>query len=168
MENLESIKYINIRMHRPEHNIIRMQQHKSTVAADIVQIMQEAYRVEAQLLGVDDFPPLKRTVEDVQNSASSFYGYQKNATLAAVVEVTCNAGCLDIHSLIVSPSFFRQGLASDLLDFVLDCYDWMSARVETGRDNQPAIKLYQKKGFIIVKQWLTSTGIMKIGLQKLR
>ena len=149
-------------------NIIKIDHREMAAAAAIHQVMQDAYTIEAELLGVDDFPPLQRAVEYVQHSRSTFYGCFKQTELTAVIEITCDAEVLEIHSLVVSPNYFRQGLASQLLDCVLANQQWQSALVETGLDNQPAIKLYQKKGFEVVKEWRAAAGIMKIVLQKLR
>jgi hypothetical protein len=45
-----------------------------SIAERIHRLQRVAYEQEAQLLGVSEFPPLQRTVADVQASAGQFFG----------------------------------------------------------------------------------------------
>ena len=153
-------------MPKAASKIIQLQYQIHRVAVDISHLMQNSYAVEALLLNVEDFPPLRRTALDIQNSGSIFYGCMFAAELVAAIEITCEQQVLEIHSLVVSPDYFRQGLAGRLLDFVFKKYAWQSATVETGRDNIPAIQLYQNHGFKITRNWQTESKIMKVELQK--
>jgi len=134
------------------------------VASQIFTIFQSSYKIEAQLIGVDDFPPLLRSATDIENSKTIFYGFFDNNNLAAVIEVTIENMQLDIHSLTVSPLFFRKGIADKLIDYVLNAFDFTSAIVETAVVNLPAINLYKKHGFIECKRWTPSHGIEKLAL----
>jgi len=120
------------------------------------------------MLGVADadFPPLKRTVSDFEQSLSLFFGFSKDNDLAAVVEIEKLGNAIDICSLVVDPGFFRQGIAQQLLQFVEDYDDSEMLVVETGEANLPAIALYERFGFEKQKQWVTSNGISKISLRK--
>jgi ribosomal protein S18 acetylase RimI-like enzyme len=66
----------------------------------------------------------------------------------------------------VHPDYFRQGIAGELMKFVLKTFKSNLFVVETGLENGPATKLYEKFGFIEVHQWDTNHGIRKIKFEK--
>ena len=81
------------------------------VAREVHRVMQAAYRVEADLLGVREFVPRHRTVEDLRRADSTFLGVFRDGRLAAVVELERPEGePLNIASLVVMPEYFRRGL----------------------------------------------------------
>ena len=86
--------------------------------------------------------------------------------LAAVVEIDTNNNRILIRSLVVHPDFFRQGIAGKLLIFVFETFKSNLFVVETGLENGPATKLYEKFGFVEVHQWDTNHGIRKIKFEK--
>lgn len=138
-----------------------------SLARSIRSVFQESYKVEAKLLNVKDFPPLKRSLESYANSENDFYGFLKNKELAGVVEISYEGGFTYIQSLVVSPCFFRQGVAAELMEFVLHTFfDSKLFIVETGVANKPAIALYRKFGFKEVKEWETDHGIRKVRLHR--
>ena len=118
------------------------------MAFQIYRLSQSSYRIEAELLGVTEFPPLNRTAHDILNSSSQFYGCIKNNHLAAAVEIE-NTGPhqINIAGLVVSPDYFRQGLGSRLVSWTLEHIPWKEATVSTEIKNIPAIRLYEKLGF---------------------
>ena len=132
------------------------------VAKAMYIIFQESYNIEAKLLKTNNFPPLQRPLEEYINCENTFFGYTKNGTLAGVVEIIQKPNYTHIRSLVVSPSFFRQGIASKLMQFLLKTYHSKLCIVETGLDNEPASNLYRNFGFTEVKQWDTSHGVRKI------
>ena len=81
-------------------------------------VFQASYSVEAELLGVKDFPPLKRTVIDFKRSDTSFFGFWMGNELAAVIEIDPKPNTFHISSLVVHPKYFRQGIASKLITFI--------------------------------------------------
>lgn len=148
--------------------MIQKLQHKETkVSEDIRLIFKASYAIEAKLLKAVNFPPLKRPVEDFINSDNTFFGYFKNDELVAVVEIYEALGFTHIQSLVVHPTFFRQGIAGELIEFVFDTFTSKFFMVETGVDNGPACRLYEKFGFIEVKQWNTDHGIRKVRFEKI-
>ena len=136
------------------------------VAREIQAIFQRSYRIEANLLGVIDFPPLNRKLLDFANSSTEFFGFFKMGKVAAVIEINPIGLTTEIHSLVVDPAHFRQGLASRLMRFVMNTFDSDRFVVETGLKNRPAINLYKQLGFIELRQWDTDFGIRKIEFEK--
>ena len=139
---------------------------KCANAVAIYDVFQRSYRVEASFIGASDFPPLKRHYMAIAKAESEFYGLYHEARLAAVIEVQQTQGQLDIHSLTVDPDYFRQGLADKLLNYVLSLPSVKSAVVETAVANTPAIKLYEKHGFVEFKRWTPDHGIEKLALSR--
>lgn len=126
-------------------------------------LFQASCRIEAALLGVIDFPPLKRKLVDFLNSDNKlFYGLFRNKEIAAIVELRNHAIVMDIESLLIHPEYFRQGLGRQLMQFILQTNNSVIFTVETGLKNEPAIKLYKQLGFREQKQLDTDFGIRKI------
>jgi ribosomal protein S18 acetylase RimI-like enzyme len=144
--------------------IKKLDNSNEDIANQIFTIFQSAYKIEAQLIGVLDFPPLLRSAKDIENSKSLFFGFSENEFLAAIIEIVIEEKCLDIHSLTVAPHYFRKGIANKLLAYVLGKFDFSVAVVETAVVNAPAINLYKKHGFVEFKKWTPPHGIEKLAL----
>ncbi len=137
------------------------------MARSIRSVSQESYKVEAKLLNTKDFPPLNRSLKSFVNSENDFFGFLKNQELAGVIEIYHAIGFTHIQSLVISTNFFRQGIATQLMEFTLLSFNSKPFIVETGAGNAPAIALYLKFGFKEVKQWETVHGIRKVRFHKL-
>jgi len=144
--------------------IIKLENSNEEVANRIYTIFQNSYKVEAQLIGVLDFPPLLRSVKDIVNSKTEFYGFCEDSCLAAIIEIVFEEKHLDINSLTVDPKYFRKGIADKLIKHVLEAFDFTDAIVETAVVNKPAINLYKKHGFVEFKRWTPSHGIEKLAM----
>jgi ribosomal protein S18 acetylase RimI-like enzyme len=138
--------------------------YSENVAIQIHDVFQLSYKVEARLVGVDDFPPLRRKASLIQSSSSQFLGQRIDGDLAAVVEFSESGEELSIDSLVVHPQYFRRGLASQLLQSLLARIPWKIADVDTAAANKPAIELYRKFGFSESRRWETADGIEKVKL----
>lgn len=136
------------------------------ISKKIRSVFQVSYAVEAKLLNATDFPPLKRSLESYLQSDNDFFGYIKNQELAGIVEIKHENKFIHIQSLVVNPKFFRQGIAKELMEFVLNLFDSKLFMVETGVENRPAIELYKKFDFIETNQWDTNHGIRKIRFER--
>lgn len=128
----------------------------------IYEIFQKSYAIEAALLKCDDFPPLKRSVQSIQDSQTSFFGFYSQDELAAVMELELYKDHVHVRSLTVDPKYFRQGIGYRLLQFVIDEFTSELVTVETGHDNHPAVNFYLNFGFKKDKVFMTDIGIEKI------
>jgi len=148
--------------------ITKLDNSNEVVAQQIFAVFQCSYKIEAQLIGTSNFPPLLRSAIDITNSATQFYGFfegdGEGERIAAVIEVAIKDQHLEIHSLTVDPDYFRKGIASKLVSFVIETIDFVKATVETAVVNLPAITLYQKHGFVEYKRWIPSHGIEKVAM----
>jgi ribosomal protein S18 acetylase RimI-like enzyme len=118
---------------------------KREVAAEILEVQIAAYSVEAEIIGYFDLPPLQNTVEMLQKSGETFYGYFAGDRLGGVISFKAENGVIDIHRLFVHPDHFKKGIAQCLMDFVTDGVSELT--VSTASKNTPAINFYKKNGF---------------------
>ena len=146
--------------------IIKINNKENKIAEEIRAIFQVSYTVEAEMLKAVDFPPLKRTVSQFLNSDSEFYAYYLIKNIAGVIEIENHEDLTHIQSLVVYPKYFRNGIGSKLVQFILDTYKSRIFTVETGIDNHPAIKLYKSFGVQEQEQWDTDHGIRKVRFEK--
>ncbi|WP_199609513.1 GNAT family N-acetyltransferase [Flocculibacter collagenilyticus] len=144
--------------------IKKLAHYNQVVAQQIYTVFQRSYQVEAQLIGVSDFPPLSRSVDDIQSADTLFFGFFEDNCLAAVIEIALEDKILEIDSLTVDPAHFRKGIANKLIKHVLSVTNYRQAKVETAVANMPAIVLYQKHGFVEYKRWTPSHGIEKVAM----
>ena len=121
-------------------------------AEDLLTIQIPSYKVEAEIIGYDDIPPLKDTVNTLIQCGETFFGYYINEELCAAISVKVIDNEVDIHRLIVHPDHFRKGIAQKLLTFIERQFDKRIIIVATGSKNKPAITLYKKNGFRITKE----------------
>ena len=136
-------------------------------AREILRVLHAAYREEAKLLRLEDFPPLRRTVVAVQQAPTSFFGFREGERLAAVVEIEgMGEGRVGISSFVVHPDFFRRGLGNRLLQQVLGRFPEHDVEVSTASDNEPALRLYEKQGFRRTRTWVREPGISMVTLER--
>ncbi|MEW6999235.1 GNAT family N-acetyltransferase [Colwelliaceae bacterium BS250] len=144
--------------------ITKLDNSNEAVAEQIFTVFQNSYKIEAQLIGTANFPPLLRSAKNIENSKTQFYGFTENKCLAAIIELVIEDKNLEINSLTVDPNYFRKGIANKLISYVLDLNDFSTAIVETAVVNIPAINLYKKHGFVEFKRWTPSHGIEKLAM----
>lgn len=124
-------------------------------AAAVLKVQLAAYQVEAELIGFYDLPPLKDTIQTLQDSAESFFGYYDGKQLCGVIAVEVIENTLHINKLIVAPNHFRKGIGQALLDYIEVQFDSIkNLLVSTGTKNEPAVQFYQKNGFKITQELL--------------
>ena len=132
------------------------------MARAIRKIFRVSYAVEAELLKAIDFPPLKRSLAAFLESKNDFFGFFSEGQLAGVVEVDVEKDATHIQSMVVDPQYFRQGIGTALVRFVLKHYDCERFTVETGLENGPATALYRNFGFVPIHEYDTDHGIRKV------
>jgi len=132
----------------------------------ICQLLLASYAVEAGLIGVEDFVPLRRRSVDIRRAASTFYGCVDDGHLVAVAEVEREANeSLNIAGFAIHPRAFRRRVGSRLLRHVLSTTESTRFTVSTASANAPAIGLYEKHGFRLRGRWVTYDGIHMVTLE---
>jgi len=126
----------------------------------LLNVQRLAYRVEADLIGFYDIPPLKDTIQSLQSCTEAFYGYFQEAGLFGAISYTKQADEIDICRLVVHPKAFRQGVGRALLEHLLATEnDATRFIVSTGQKNTPAVKLYEQYGFTETDTTEISSGV---------
>lgn len=137
------------------------------MAEAIRAVMLQAYLVEAELLSVQDFVPLRRTAAHIASSDALFLGIFPAGTLAAVADVESpEPHHVRIGSLVVLPSHFRRGLGTALVRHIVNANASNAVTVSTGVRNQLALLLYTSQGFREHRLWTTNDGIPMVTLRR--
>lgn len=114
----------------------------------LLALQKASYTIEAELIGSYELPPLKDTLTSLQSCGETFFGYFVNEELAGAISYKKVGDILDIHRMMVSPAYFRRGLATALLRFLLSHETgYAKVIVSTGAKNHPAKQLYTQFGF---------------------
>jgi ribosomal protein S18 acetylase RimI-like enzyme len=121
-------------------------------AEQVLGVQLPAYKIEAEIIGYPDLPPLKDTANTLQITGETFFGYFIGEELCGAVSFKQEKGVLDIHRLIVHPEYFRKGIAQKLLNYIERRPMIKKMIVTTGAKNTPAVAFYLKNGFKEVKK----------------
>ncbi len=147
--------------------IVQLNLANATVAEQIKGLHDAAYSVEARLLGLEEFSPLKRTVESYSNASSTFFGCMRNSHCVGSVEIEADDSAgIEISSLVVDPGCSRQGIATKLMMHVMNIAGPNRIVVSTAGANCPAISLYEGLGFRKTDAWVTADGLHIVELTK--
>lgn len=137
------------------------------MAEAVLGIQMPSYKVEAELIGFEELPPLKDTVETLRDCGEDFYGYFSGSELCGAIAIKWEEAIIDIHRLMVHPEHFRKGIAKELLRYVesLASSEGMIV-VATGTDNFPAVSFYKQSGFVETDVFLVDGQLSITSFQK--
>jgi ribosomal protein S18 acetylase RimI-like enzyme len=139
------------------HATIRPIDHEDVgTASELLALQLRAYAQEAELPGAIYFPPLERTVEEIQSCAESFRAAVLDGKMVGAASVWDDEEGLgtNLASLVVDPPFQRRGIGRALLASVVATHGGGDLTVQTGVKNIPALALYREYGFIELRRWL--------------
>lgn len=131
-------------------------------AKRILDISLQSYEVEANVIGAKNFPPLNEKLSDILTSTNLFYGFFSQGSIVAIIEFEDEGTHWLIARLVVSPNHFRKGIGSKLINFAKE--EFRNCIVSTADNNIPAVALYEKHGFVKLKE---STKV-KMGIKLVR
>jgi ribosomal protein S18 acetylase RimI-like enzyme len=127
----------------------------------VLALQRAAYAVEADLIGSDGIPALTETLQQLRNAGESWLGALDPETgrlSGAVAWRELDPGSVDICRLVVAPEAFRQGIATALLNSLDGAFPGRPMIVSTGRGNEPAVALYRRRGFRVVRDREAAPG----------
>lgn len=145
--------------------ISRLKLEQDDTAAQLHILLQRAYSVEAELIKAENFPPLKRSLNQLSKAKTNFYGLWLQDSLGAAIELEQQQDKILICGFAVMPSCFRRGYGKCLLHEILRRYSRQPITVQTAQANIPAINLYQKLGFTMTQQWQSQDGFALVELK---
>lgn len=138
-----------------------------SVAAQIHTVTLAAYALEAEQISCTDFPPLRETLHELQQSPDRFLVFQQFSTIVGVLSFAPDTDPLLITRLVVNPAHLRQGIATALLAHLEQMLP-PAARltVSTAQGNAPAVSLYQRLGYTITGISSSPEGISLLHFTK--
>lgn len=151
------------------NTIMKLNLQDELTLDDLWSLQHKAYRLEAEIIGFRDIPPLLETREMLTRVQEEFYGCLDDTEelLGAVAVMEESPGKLTVTRMMVSPDHFRQGVAGRLLEYIFDRYAQMEQFiVSTGKLNLPAVQLYTKHGFIPVQSEEVAPGVELLELHR--
>ena len=131
------------------------------ISKKIYNIFQKSYKIEAKILNVSKFPPLERSIENIINSDTLFFGFFIKKKIVSIIETENNFQSIHIQSLVVCPNYFRQGIGKKMINQIIKDAS-KNITVETGLNNHPARSLYEFLGFKKNRIYKARYGIKKI------
>ncbi len=141
-----------------------LQHQDPAVAQQIHAVWAQAYAQEARLLGLSDFPPLQRTVAELQADGDAYLGVRISGTLVGALAFGPDpeGGQLLVSVLVVAPAAQRQGVARALLKHLLGLAGPWPVAVATAQANRPAVLLYESLGFVAYRQGIVGPDALAI------
>lgn len=144
------------------------------IAREFLELQKLAYQIEAELIGYDQLPPLRETIDQLLESTEACLGYYVANKLVGAISYEleqegASITSLTICKMIVHPQYFKQGIASQLIQHLLDlCASKQvdEMMVSTGSKNIPAIQLYQKFGFVTHREQRIDANLTLITLKR--
>ena len=81
------------------------------------------------------------------------YGYYLDDKLVGFVHITKLYETMDIVNIVVDREVRKQGIATKLINYVIDLFDDIdNVMLEVNENNIPAISLYKKNNFEIINK----------------
>lgn len=135
------------------------------VAERVVTIQRESYRIEADLIGFEQIPPLHESVSDVRGLNLRWMGSWVDELLVGLIAWSETVEICEIDRLAVHPEYFRRGHGRALLE-PLTVHN--TVEVSTGTKNIPALRLYESLGFVAVDYFEIAPAVTMTKLRRSR
>ena len=85
--------------------------------------------------------------KEILSDTDSIYNYMDGDIVLGYIEIRLVDGVLDIMNLFVNEEERRKGIASALLNEIIEKEDYNRIMLEVNENNNEAIRLYTKFGF---------------------
>lgn len=85
------------------------------------------------------------------NPFANLYVYEADGEIAGYCDLQIKFENADLALIAVAPEYRRSGIAQEMLDFMIDLAVRAECEIislEVRKSNEPAIRLYEKNGFI--------------------
>lgn len=86
-------------------------------------------------------------IKEIISDTDSVYNFMENEIVLGYLEIRLVDGVVDIMNLFVSEDARRRGVATALMNEMIEKEDFNRIMLEVNENNNPAIKLYTKLGF---------------------
>ena len=85
--------------------------------------------------------------KEILSDTDSIYNYMDGDIVLGYIEIRLVDGVLDIMNLFVNEEERRKGIASALLNEIIEKENYNRIMLEVNENNQNALRLYNKLGF---------------------
>lgn len=103
------------------------------------------------LLVNNNFVNLFKLEYIIDSKDEDVYGYYDNGELLGFVHVLKTFECLEIINVVVDIKDRKKGIATKLINYLIECYDDIEyILLEVNENNSNAINLYNKLGFNVI------------------
>lgn len=123
---------------------------KNVDLPEILALQYLAYQSEAELFKSRDIPPLKQTLEELQeefNNGVILKLVTDENVIIGSVRAYLRDGTAYIGKLMVHPDYRRRGFAGMLLEEIESCFPAARYELFTSTRSEDNMRLYQKCGY---------------------
>jgi len=107
--------------------------------------------IEIGLLVNGDFSKLFNLEFIINSDSEDVFGYYDNNKLVGFIHVLKTFECVEIINVVVDIEYRKQGIASKLINYVVDYYDDLEyILLEVNEHNEKVINLYNKLEFKVI------------------
>lgn len=85
--------------------------------------------------------------KEILSDTDSIYNYKDGEKILGYLEIRLVDGVLDIMNLFVNEENRKQGIATSLMEEMIEKEDYSKIMLEVNENNNEALKLYSKLGF---------------------
>ena len=85
--------------------------------------------------------------KEILTDTDSIYNYMDGEKVLGYLEIRLVDGVVDVMNLFVNEENRRQGIATTLMNKMIDEEEYSRIMLEVNENNIPAIRLYNKLGF---------------------
>ena len=136
---------------------------------EILKLQYLAYQSEAKLFNTCDIPPLKQTLEEVEEEFSKgiiLKATEESEKIIGSVRAYCENGSVYIGKLMVHPEMQRKGIGTKLLKAIEMEYPNQRYELFTSTKSVDNIRLYEQLGYKIFKEEAVSEELHFVYLEK--
>lgn len=135
-----------------QSNVVEVDPTEPGVAHLLAELLRRSYAVEAELIGFRGIPGLTATAETVASGGLRWLVRLDGGRIVAALGVALDRDVLDLDSLVVDPTVFRQGHGRAIVEHALRWPGVQHWVVGTAAGNGPAVRLYERLGFVEVER----------------
>lgn len=108
---------------------------------------------ELGLIVNKNFSNVYKLNDIIDSQYDDVYGYYINSKLVGFIHISKLYETMDIVNVVVDSEYRKQGIATKLIDYVINLYgDVENIMLEVNENNIGAISLYKKSGFEIINK----------------
>lgn len=136
---------------------------------EILSLQYIAYQSEAKLFNTTDIPPLKQTLEEVNEEFKKgvILKATENGTIIGSVRAYQENGTAYIGKLMVHPDMQKKGIGTMLLSEIEKQFPALRYELFTSTRSIGNIRLYQKLGYRIFKEETVTEELQFVYLEKM-